>query len=642
MRPDRLELLAAVDMQPVEAAASDTASPLRRFQMTAYTGAAMRIRGWRHPIVLDLAGLQASGRSRPILRDHDAGRIVGHTTGINVKDGMLLVEGLVSGAGATASEIVESSINGFPWQASVGAMTSDVEYVPEGRDAQANGRTFAGPVYVARRSSLGEISFVAMGADESTEARIAANAAQGSDTMEDTTPAADAATAVSSAEPIVGAPGHDVAKTIMEMRAELARESERVGRIRTICSGRHHSIEAEAIRDGWDPSKAELAVLRAERPEAPAGIVPEVATTPQVVEAAVCMTASLPEAEKTFDAKVLEQASRRWPRGVGLQELIVEAARANGHVGSWSFKADPAGMLRAAFSTMSLPGIFSSVANKFLLSAFNAVESNWRSVAATRSVSDFKTVTSYRLTGGFEFAEIGPGGEIKHGAVGEESFQNQARTYARMFSLTRQDLINDDLGALTAVPARIGRGAALTMNRIFWTAFLDNAQFFTTARKNYKEGASTALGIDSMTEAELMFLTQTDPDGYPLALTPSILLVPPALVVPASQLMNSLEVRNPSAKDYTSNPHAGKFRIVRSSYLSNASIPGASGKAWYLLAEPSELATIEVAFLNGQQNPVIEQAEADFQVLGVQMRGYFDFGVARQDWRGGVKFKGEA
>ena len=641
MRPERVELVASVEMHPVEAAASEGASPLRRFQMTAYTGAAMRIRGWRHPIVLDLAGMQASGRARPILRDHDAGRIVGHTTAINVKDGTLLVEGLVSGAGTTASEIVESSINGFPWQASVGAMTSEVEYVPEGRDAQANGRTFAGPVYVARRSSLGEISFVAMGADESTEARIAANAAQGSDTMDDTNIAADAAPA-ETAETLTAAPAHDVAHTIAEMRAELARESERVGRIRTICAGRHHTIEADAIRSGWDPAKAELAVLRAERPEPPAGIVPDVATTPQVVEAAVCMTASLPEAEKAFDAKVLEQASRRWPRGVGLQELIVEAARANGHVGSWSFKADPAGMLRAAFSTMSLPGIFSSVANKFLLSAFDAVESNWRSIAATRSVSDFKTVTSYRLTGGFEFAEIGPGGEIKHGEVGEESFQNQARTYARMFALTRQDLINDDLGALTAVPAKIGRGAALTMNRIFWTAFLDNAQFFTTARKNYKEGASTALGIDAMTEAELMFLTQTDPDGYPLALTPAILLVPPALVVPASQLMNSLEVRNPAAKDYTSNPHAGKFRIVRSSYLSNTSIPGASAKAWYLLAEPSELPTIEVAFLNGQQNPVIEQAEADFQVLGVQMRGYFDFGVARHDWRGGLKFKGEA
>ena len=51
---------------------------------------------------------------------------------------------------------------------------------------------------------------------------------------------------------------------------------------------------------------------------------------------------------------------------------------------------------------------------------------------------------------------------------------------------------------------------------------------------------------------------------------------------------------------------------------------------------------IEVAFLNGQESPTIETAEADFSVLGIQMRGYHDFGVALQDARGGVKAKGEA
>ena len=40
---------------------------------------------------------------------------------------------------------------------------------------------------------------------------------------------------------------------------------------------------------------------------------------------------------------------------------------------------------------------------------------------------------------------------------------------------------------------------------------------------------------------------------------------------------------------------------------------------------------IEVAFLNGQESPTIETADADSNVLGVQMRGYHDFGVALQD-----------
>jgi len=51
---------------------------------------------------------------------------------------------------------------------------------------------------------------------------------------------------------------------------------------------------------------------------------------------------------------------------------------------------------------------------------------------------------------------------------------------------------------------------------------------------------------------------------------------------------------------------------------------------------------IEVAFLNGQESPTIETADADFNVLGIQMRGFHDFGVSLQDYRGGISNKGEA
>ena len=81
---------------------------------------------------------------------------------------------------------------------------------------------------------------------------------------------------------------------------------------------------------------------------------------------------------------------------------------------------------------------------------------------------------------------------------------------------------------------------------------------------------------------------------------------------------------------------------MRSSYLSNAQYTGNSGKAWYLLADPNDMPVIEVAFLNGQQMPTVESADADFNTLGIQMRGYHDFGVAKQEPRGGVKMKGEA
>jgi DNA-directed RNA polymerase specialized sigma24 family protein len=130
----------------------------------------------------------------------------------------------------------------------------------------------------------------------------------------------------------------------------------------------------------------------------------------------------------------------------------------------------------------------------------------------------------------------------------------------------------------------------------------------------------------------------------PIGVMPSLILVPTALSAVGSQLFKSLELRDttPNAKFPISNPHQGKFRVEVSRYLSNAQYTGNSSKAWYMLADASDLPVIEVAFLNGQESPTIETSEADFNVLGVQMRGYHDFGVALQDPRGGVKAKGEA
>jgi hypothetical protein len=213
-----------------------------------------------------------------------------------------------------------------------------------------------------------------------------------------------------------------------------------------------------------------------------------------------------------------------------------------------------------------------------------------------------------------------------------------------MLSIDRRDIINDDLGAITTVPRKLGRGSGLKINDIFWTIFLDNATFFAAGNNNYLEGADTVLSIDGLTKAETTFMEQVDTDGKPIGVMPAVLLVPPALSAMATQLNKSLELRDTSTstKYPVSNPHQGKFRSEVSRYLSNLQYAGNSQKAWYLLADPADLPVIEVAFLNGQESPVIETAEADFNVLGVRMRGYHDFGVALQDPRGGLKSKGEA
>ncbi|MCL4743269.1 MAG: hypothetical protein KJZ54_13825 [Phycisphaerales bacterium] len=653
--PSLLRLTATAEIEVEAAAEGERALP--RFRMVAYTGGAMRIAAWRYPVVIDLAGLEIPSQARPIRFGHDPAAGVGHTDAIRVEGGQLIATGMISRDTAAAKEVVASSKNGFPWQASVGASVDEFEFVREKQKATVNGREFEGPINIVRRATLGEISFVDLGADGGTSASIAAGKENG--VMDDNQapvesaetdagtdagiPAATAATPTNPATPNPGANAEDV-------RAQALAETERIGAIRRVCAGRHLDIEAKAIREGWDATRCELEVLRASRPKAPAIHAPEHTATPQILEAACLLTARLDGVEKAFDDQTLEAATKRFRGGIGLQELLLEAAWANGYTGR-NFR-DSRQVLRhafnppieAGFSAIDIGGILSNVANKFLLEGFFSVERAWRSVTAVRNVSDFKTVTSYRLVGKDQYELVAPGGELKHGTLGEESYTNKADTYGLMLSIDRRDIINDDLGAITAVPRKLGRGSGLKINDVFWTTFLNNAAFFTAGNNNFISGADTALSIDGLTKAEVTFMDQVDGDGKPIGVMPAVLLVSTALSAIGTQLFKSVELRDTTAstKYPVSNPHQGKFRVEVSRYLGNTVYAGSSTKAWYLLADPGDLPVIEVAFLNGQESPTIETAEADFNKLGVQMRGYHDFGVALQDPRGGVKSKGEA
>ena len=645
---------------------------LPKFSMVAYTGDAMRVDGWRNPVVVDLEGMAIPSQRRPIRFGHSMHAGVGHTERIAVEGGKLIAEGLVSRDTPAAKEIVVSGKRGFPWQASIGTTVHEVEHVKAGKYVMVNGRRFEGPVYVARKTTLGEISFVDLGADGNTTANIAAGASGGREpsdmpetnitvtTQNQDAAAIDDAPGTLTAASNTGSGIADLEQILARSRAEHNRRTRIADMTARIATDRPEladdldRLSKSALEAKWDVQRYELEVLRLSR-RAPGIMVRQrVGSDAQVLEAALCLSGGLEDVEKQYAEPVLSAAGQRFRHGLGLGELLLTFAQSNGYHGAgrsniqellrFAFAAPGSGTIEASGpSTLNLPGILSNVANKFLRAGFEAVESTWREIAAIRPVRDFKQISSYSLTGGFQYEEVAPGGELKHATVGETSYTNQARTYGRMFSIDRRDIINDDLDSLTAVPRRLGRGAALKLNEVFWTAFLANSAFFASGNNNYAEGADTAIGIDGLTAAELLFLNQTDPDGHPLAAMPVILLVPNALLVKGSQLMNSTELRDTTAntKALVSNPHAGKFRVVRSSYLSNATYTGASAKAWYLLSDPNDMPVIEAAFLNGQERPTVESADADFNMLGIQMRGYHDFGVALQEPRGGVKMKGE-
>ena len=636
-------------------AAKDNGKDIPSFRMTAYTGGLMRVWGFEDPVGVEIAGMTIDQKT-PIRAEHNGWMPVGHTESVQADETGIHAEGLVSRENEVSEDIVKSSKKGYPWQASIGASAEKYTFVREGQTATLNGKETQGPFYHITQSRLNEISFVERGADPNTKAVAAKQTTQEpkmpTEEKEIKEPKPVEAKAPEKETPKVEANQGDELAVIRAARAEESRKNE-INNIaaKTLEQGADidavEQLLANAMKDkSVTAASFERDMVLCQRRSADYHIGKRTReVNAKTVEAAIAINAGLRDIEKAYDEQTLNASQDAFRYGLGLREALNIYAARGGFTGQTS---DIEAQLRCAFtnsdiraagfSTNNFGGILSNIANKFIREQFMFTEQEWANIAAIASVRDFKTRTVYSLTGDLDFQQVSNGGEIAHGTLGEETYTNKAETYGRMLSITRQDLINDDLDALSRVPRKLGRGAGLKLNDVFWAEFLDDAAFFNTdkSKANYVDGAASALSSAGLDLANVAFNSQTDPNGKPLGSTARKLIVPIALETTARELMNSqLIVSGSTGRNPNTNTWQNRFDIVASRYLSAA-------KVWYLAADPQDLPLIEVAFLNGQRMPMVETAQADFNTLGIQMRGVFDFGVKKQEYRAGVKVKGEA
>jgi hypothetical protein len=684
--------------------AADGAKP-RRFLIEAYNGGLLPVDGFEYPVVVDLTGLEAPNQI-PILIDHrkEVEATLGVTDAIENTGTALTLGGLVTGVSGLVQTVLAQDANGQTWQASIGARVLESVDIPEGQIVSVNGQQIAGPFVLATKSVLKETSILPLGADSSTSVNLAASAAaaskglvmsfedwvkslgldsstmnpeqqaalqdaynakmQVSASMDEkkAQPAPMAAVAPSTVPATAAASAH--VDLMAGFRQSLANEHRRASAINA-ASGGFHDIAATAIEQNWSVEKTELEALKrqnAQQRTRPTSFSAAQGSGDQtrILQAALSVARGH-ATEKHYSDAELQAAHSQYRGRIGLQQVIIQAAAANGmpiHVGSRlhdgnlreALQYASGQNIQAAFSTVSLPGIFSNLANKELLAGFEEEDNNWEEVSDVKSVADFKTHTSYRLNDEMEYEELGPGGVMKHGKISEESYNRSADTYAKMFSLTRRDIINDDLGAFDDLRTRLGRGAARRLNRLVWTTFLSNpTTFWTTAKTNYIEGGTTNLGTDGVglsagvkayRQRKSPLVTGADASSQmTLGGRATKLLVPPELEAVAEALYVA---RNLSAvKVSDANIHANKYRVIVSSELSDSAYGGGySTTAWYLFGET--LKPVVTSFLNGQRSPTVESADADFNTLGIQFRGYHDFGCSQSEYLAGVKSKGAA
>lgn len=291
-------------------------------------------------------------------------------------------------------------------------------------------------------------------------------------------------------------------------------------------------------------------------------------------------------------------------------------------------------LVRAALTgTGSLPGILSNVANKTMAKAYAEAPTTFQYFTSTGSNVDFKEASQYRLSEAGELVEVKENGEFEHDELTEGSAKKKVLTFGRSFTFTRQMIINDDLGALTRIPALYAAAAKRGINRLVYQQLTASGNY--SAKNGNVASAGSALSLDTINAGRVAMRKQKNLRGEAmLNIVPKFLIVPAELEFKARQMLTSTSDPN-SNNSGVVNPLMNSMQVI-----SDAELDAIDSAAWYLAADPMLMDTIEVTYLNGQQTPTIESQIA-FDTLGIRYRIYMDYGVTVLDTKGLYKNAGK-
>lgn len=286
---------------------------------------------------------------------------------------------------------------------------------------------------------------------------------------------------------------------------------------------------------------------------------------------------------------------------------------------------------RGLHTTSDFPELLQGAGNRTLRQAYSSYAGGLKRVARSSTARDFRAKQRLMLGDAATLIKVNEHGEFKFGTMAETKSSYAIATYGRIFGITRQALINDDLDAFGDMAAKLGR-AAIEFEAQFLVQLLtsnptmyDTVALFHANHGNLATGGGSALQSTSLVTARKAMRLQTGLDTItPIDATAKFLIVPAALEQTAEQLLATISPTQISEV----NPFAGKLELVVDPRLD-----AYSATAWYLAAAPGLIDTIEYSYLEGEEGPQVFTREG-FEIDGMEFKVREDFGGGVLDWRG--------
>lgn len=283
---------------------------------------------------------------------------------------------------------------------------------------------------------------------------------------------------------------------------------------------------------------------------------------------------------------------------------------------------------RSLHTTSDFSALLGTAVGRVLHGGYTEAPVVLKEIARLANLPDFREKSVIRLGSAPSLELVNEHGEFKSGTISETSNSWRLATYGRIVGLTRQAMVNDDLGGFSEMLRRFGQAAARREADELVGALLnpqpvDGQAVFDATRNSQITDKLSQAGLGAAVKA---LRVQTDLDGGLMLQEPQWLVVPAALEMLARQLLAGFS----PAKSGDVQPYALNLLV-------EPRLDAASQTGWYLVA--GNQAALEYGYLDGNEGIQTMQREG-FEIDGLEIKARLDFGCGWSAPTGWVKSTG--
>lgn len=261
--------------------------------------------------------------------------------------------------------------------------------------------------------------------------------------------------------------------------------------------------------------------------------------------------------------------------------------------------------LMASLTTASFDKVLGDSITRRMVKEYNAAGlDDWRKIVNIVPISDFRTQRRPRF-GGYGnlpiVAQSGPYAALTSPTNEEATYAPAKRGGTE--DITLEMIKNDDAGAIRRIPQRLGRAGAQTLYEFVFDFIGTNANIydatalFTAGHNNL---GSTAFGAAALSACRQAMLKQTDMNSG------KRLGIPPRYILAAIEL-------DKTVYDVITTPGVGQFTPTSPAFERTYQLEliivsywtGGLTNDYFLVADPGNIPTIEIGFLDGNEEPEV-------------------------------------